>query len=56
MPVGLWTDDTAMVSAEMESVARLGKVDPDDIMKNFYRWHYEGEFTPYGEAIGQGRR
>ena len=56
MSAGIWTDDTAMVLAEMESVTRLGKVDPDDIMNNFCKWNYEGEFTPYGEAIGQGRR
>ena len=56
MPAGTWTDDTAMVLAEMESAARLKKADVDDLMKNFSKWHYDGEFSPYGEAIGQGRR
>ena len=55
-PPGIWTDDTAMTLAEMESVARLGRIDPDDIMKNFCRWHYDGAFSATGTAIGQGRQ
>ena len=35
MPAGIWTDDTAMVLAELESISRLGKIDPDDLMNNF---------------------
>ena len=56
MSLGIWTDDTAMVLAEMESIARLGRVDPEDIMRNFVRWNDEGAFTATGKAIGQGRR
>lgn len=56
MPAGIWTDDTAMTLCELESIARLGAVDPDDIMKNFCRWHFGGEFSAQGIAIGQGRQ
>lgn len=42
--------------AEMESVTRLGRIDLDDMMKNFRRWHFNNDFTPYGISIGQGRR
>lgn len=56
MPSGTWTDDTAMVLAEMESVIRLGMIDLDDLMKNFCRWHFDNKFTPFGKSIGQGRR
>lgn len=56
MPAGIWTDDTAMTLCELESIARLGRVDPDDIMRNFCRWHYDNEFSATGKAIGQGRQ
>ena len=44
-PIGTWSDDTSMVLAEMESIARLKAVDYDDIMKNFIRWADHAEFT-----------
>lgn len=56
MPPGIWTDDTSMVLCELESIARLSAVDPDDIMRNFCRWHFDNEFSPAGVAIGQGRQ
>lgn len=55
-PAGTWTDDTSTVLAEMESVVRLGRVDPDDIMNNLCRWYFDAEFTPFGETLGEGRR
>lgn len=56
MPPGIWTDDTAMTLAELESIARLGRIDPEDMMRNFCRWNDVGAFTATGAAIGQGRR
>ena len=56
IPAGTWTDDTAMIVAELDSVSRLGKIDLDDMMQNFCKWLFEGEFTPYGEELGSGRR
>lgn len=45
-----------MTLAEMGSIARLGKINLDDIMQNFCRWHYEGAFSATGTAIGRGRQ
>ena len=55
MPEGSWTDDSSLTLATLESIRRTGKVDPDDIMGNFMKWLYDGEFTPYGEAYDIGR-
>ena len=53
-PVGTWSDDTAMTMAIYESIRRLGAVDADDIMKNFIKWMYEGEFSANDECIDEG--
>lgn len=53
-PIGTWSDDTAMSLAMFESIKRLGRVDADDIMKNFVKWLYEDEFTANGECIDEG--
>ena len=55
LPAGSWSDDSSMMLATVESIARLGEIDTDDIMKNFVRWVNEGEFTPYGELFDIGR-
>ena len=55
LPAGSWSDDSSMMLATVESIARLGKIDTDDIMKNFVRWVNDGEFTPYGEMFDIGR-
>lgn len=54
MPAGTWSDDSSMALATLESLKRLGRTDPDDIMQNFLKWELEGEFTPYGYAFDQG--
>ena len=56
IPPGVWTDDTAMTLAEMESIARLGRIDPEDMMQNFCRWNDDGAFSATGVAIGQGKQ
>lgn len=53
-PPGTWSDDSSMTLATIESVGRLKKIDLSDIMRNFYRWLYEGEFTPYGKVFDVG--
>ena len=55
LPAGSWTDDSSLTLALLESIARVGGIDPDDIMRNFVRWLDDGEFTPYGEAYDIGR-
>ncbi len=53
-PAGTWSDDTSMTLAAMESIARLGDVDYDDIMKNFVRWETEAAFTATDETFDVG--
>ena len=35
LPAGSWSDDSSMMLATAESIACLGKIDTDDIMKYF---------------------
>ena len=55
LPEGSWTDDSSLTIALLESIRRVGKIDLDDIMENFMKWLYDGEFTPYGESYDIGR-
>ncbi|MGN0951354.1 MAG: ADP-ribosylglycohydrolase family protein [Mitsuokella sp.] len=54
MPVGSWSDDTSMTLCLLESLNRLGRLDYDDVMKNFTRWLYEQKFTPAGVVFDVG--
>ena len=54
LPEGSWTDDSSLTLALLESIRRKKAVDPDDIMENFMKWLYEGEFTPYGKSYDIG--
>lgn len=51
---GTWSDDSSLTLATIESIGRMGKIDPVDIMKNFLDWLEEGWFTPYGEVFDVG--
>lgn len=57
-PPGTWSDDSSMTLATLESIGRLGKIDPADLMENFSQWLNCGSFTPYGEVfdVGGGTR
>lgn len=54
-PPGTWSDDSSLTLATMESIVRMGKIDPADMMNNFsVEWYYKGEFTPYGKVFDVG--
>lgn len=53
-PPGTWSDDSSMTLSTIESIERLGKIDPADIMANFSCWYKWGDFTPYGEVFDIG--
>ncbi len=55
VPEGSWTDDTSMTLATIDSIINKKKIDPFDIMTNFYFWVKEGRFTSTGNAFGIGR-
>ena len=55
LPPGSWSDDSSMTLATVESLARTGKVDTDDIMRNFSLWLTNHYFTPYEKTFDVGR-
>jgi ADP-ribosylglycohydrolase len=54
MPEGTWTDDSSLALATLDSIRKLGEVDPEDIMTSFVGWYEKGEYTPFGEAFDIG--
>ena len=54
MPVGTWTDDSSMALVTLSSIIDKGEADPVDIMTQFVKWEFEGEYTPFGEAFDEG--
>ena len=55
LPEGSWTDDSSLTIALMDSIRRNAGIDLDDIMENFMKWLYDGNFTPYGKSYDIGR-
>ena len=53
VPAGTWSDDTSMSLCELSSLLN-GNIDYDDIMKNFVKWSYDGEFTTDGVVFDIG--
>lgn len=54
MPEGTWSDDSSMAIATMSSILEKGTADPGDIMLQFVKWEFKGEYTPFGEAFDEG--
>ena len=52
---GTWSDDSSLALATLESLGRCGKINPEDIMKNFADWLYDASFTAHGEVFDVGR-
>lgn len=53
LPRGSWSDDTSMSLCALISLAK-GKIDFEEIMQNFGKWYYAGEFTPTGYTFDIG--
>lgn len=53
VPAGTWSDDTSMSLCALSSLVN-GTVDYDDIMRNFCKWCYDGEFTTDGIVFDIG--
>lgn len=53
-PPGTWSDDSSMTLATLESIVRMGFIDPADIMNNFYEWLQNEQFTPWGKVFDVG--
>jgi ADP-ribosylglycohydrolase len=54
-PPGTWSDDSSMTLATVESLCRMGKIDPEDIMLNFAAWLFGAKFTPHRFVFDVGR-
>lgn len=55
MPAGTWSDDSSMTLATLASIRNCKCIDTQDIMKQFVRWLYLGEYTPFEESFDQGK-
>lgn len=53
---GTWSDDSSMTLCTVDSLVRLNRIDPDDIMNNFRLWLFDSCFTPNGNVFDVGRR
>lgn len=53
-PIGTWSDDSSMVIATLESLVEKRSIDGHDIMRNFMKWYYQGEYTPWGRVFDIG--
>ena len=38
----------------MDSIIHKKEIDPEDTMKNFMKWEFDGDYTPFGQAFDQG--
>ena len=54
MPEGTWTDDSSMALATLDSIIHKKGIDPEDIMRRFMKWEFEGDYTPFGQAFDEG--
>lgn len=51
---GVWSDDTSMTLATMDSIAELKKIDYDDMTSRFCEWINEAKYTATGEVFDIG--
>jgi ADP-ribosyl-[dinitrogen reductase] hydrolase len=55
LPVGAWTDDTAMALCLGDSLLSDPALDPKDLLDRFCRWASAGENTSTGVCVGIGQ-
>ena len=51
---GTWSDDTSMTLATCKSIKDKGKIDTEDIRKNFKAWLFDDAFTADGKTFDVG--
>lgn len=54
IPEGVWSDDSALTLATMDSINKCGKIDYKDMMDKFCNWERHGEYTGNGEVFDIG--
>lgn len=56
IPVGSWSDDSALTFATIDSYRRCGKLDSEDLMRSFCSWFYDNKYVPDGQTrFGEGK-
>lgn len=56
IPVGSWSDDSALTFATIDSYRRCGKFDSEDLMRSFCSWFYDNKYVPRGQTrFGEGK-
>lgn len=53
-PAGVWSDDTSMVLATIDSLVSLHEINYDDMMKRFCNWINNAEYTATGNVFDIG--
>ncbi len=53
-PRGVWSDDTSMTLAIMDSLIQRKRVDPKDVMDRFEAWLFDAQYCSVGRAIDVG--
>lgn len=51
---GIWSDDTSMALAILDSLNHRGRIDEDDIMRRFTNWVSFGAYTADGDVFDMG--
>ncbi|MGC8643060.1 MAG: ADP-ribosylglycohydrolase family protein [Isosphaeraceae bacterium] len=51
LPPGAWTDDTSMALCLASSLTELGRFDPDDQMRRYWRWVDDGYLSSTGRCF-----
>jgi ADP-ribosyl-[dinitrogen reductase] hydrolase len=54
LPAGAWTDDTSMALCLAVSLTELGRFDPADQMRRYWRWVDEGYLSSTGRCFDVG--
>lgn len=52
-PAGTWSDDSSLTLATIDSLTSCG-LDYEDIMKKFYAWFIDSDYTATGEIFDMG--
>ena len=53
VPAGAWSDDTSMSIAALDSLSK-GRIDYEEIMRNFVKWAEFDSYTPTGKMFDIG--
>ena len=56
IPIGTWSDDSALTFATLDSYHACGKWDSADLLKRFCDWLYDDAYVPAGQTrFGEGK-